>query len=71
MAKPHMLVLDSDVRDWVFIPLTLVIVLMQLVMQSVHVVRWMPPPSSEARLRQRAPAQRAALRARAWDERGQ
>lgn len=34
-----MLVLDSEVRDWVFIPLTLFIVLMKLVMQYMHQVR--------------------------------
>jgi hypothetical protein len=39
MARPHLLVLDSDVRDWVFVPLTLFIVLMKLVMQYMHQVR--------------------------------
>jgi hypothetical protein len=38
MAGAHMLVLDSAVRDWVFIPLTLFIVLMKLVMQYMHQV---------------------------------
>uniref|UniRef100_A0A383VG52 ER membrane protein complex subunit 3 n=1 Tax=Tetradesmus obliquus TaxID=3088 RepID=A0A383VG52_TETOB len=32
----HELVLDSNVRDWVFIPLTLFIVLMKLLMQYAH-----------------------------------
>ncbi len=34
----HELALDSDVRDWVFIPLTIFIVLMKLIMQYVHQV---------------------------------
>ena len=34
----HELVLDRDVRDWVFIPLTLFIVLMKLMTQYVHQV---------------------------------
>jgi hypothetical protein len=34
----HELVLDRDVRDWVFIPLTLFIVLVKLVTQYVHAV---------------------------------
>lgn len=38
MAQQHMLVLDSEVRDWVFVPLTLFIVLMKLVMQYMHTV---------------------------------
>jgi len=41
MTQPHLLVLDSEVRDWVFIPLTVFIVLMKLVMQYVHVVSYM------------------------------
>lgn len=44
MAHQHVLVLDSEVRDWVFIPLTLFIVLMKLVMQYMHqvsCVRWL------------------------------
>lgn len=32
------LVLDQQVRDWVFIPLTISIVLMKLVMQYLHQV---------------------------------
>lgn len=32
----HNLVLDSSVRDWVFIPLTIFIILMKLLMQYVH-----------------------------------
>ncbi|GBF95480.1 ER membrane complex subunit 3-like [Raphidocelis subcapitata] len=48
MAPAHQLVLDSDVRDWVFIPLTLFIVLMKLVMQYVHqAMSAAPPPSKE------------------------
>jgi hypothetical protein len=41
----HELVLDRDVRDWVFIPLTLFIVLVKLVTQYVHAVRPAPPPT--------------------------
>jgi uncharacterized membrane protein len=37
MAAP--LVLDREVRDWVFIPLTIFMVLMKLLMQYVHMVR--------------------------------
>ena len=33
------LVLDREVRDWVFIPLTIFMVLMKLLMQYVHLVR--------------------------------
>ena len=32
------LVIDRAVRDWVFVPLTIFIILMKLIMQYVHVV---------------------------------
>ena len=35
----HALVLDQQVRDWVFLPLTLAIVLMKLLTQYMHQVR--------------------------------
>ena len=44
----NLLVIDSDVRDWVFIPLTLFIVLMKLVMQYMHVVRFRGPAGAGA-----------------------
>lgn len=48
MTKPHLLVLDSDVRDWVFVPLTLFIVLMKLIMQYMHTaMSAAPPPDKE------------------------
>jgi hypothetical protein len=37
----HYLMLDHQVRDWVFIPLTLAIVLMKLLTQYAHQVRLM------------------------------
>jgi len=36
------LVLDQAVRDWVFIPLTVCIVLMKLIMQHLHQARAAP-----------------------------
>lgn len=39
------MVLDSDVRDWVFIPLTVFIILMKLVMQYMHVAMNAAPPA--------------------------
>lgn len=38
MAGAHQLLLDHAVRDWVFIPLTLAIVLMKLLTQYMHQV---------------------------------
>ncbi|KXZ45653.1 hypothetical protein GPECTOR_52g52 [Gonium pectorale] len=43
----HQLVLDSAVRDWVFIPLTLAIVLMKLLTQYMHQLFSAPPPSNK------------------------
>lgn len=48
------LFIDRAVRDWVFVPLTIFIILMKLIMQYVHVVRplflCLPPfPPSQAR----------------------
>ncbi|KAF8061316.1 emc3 [Scenedesmus sp. PABB004] len=43
----HELVLDSAVRDWVFIPLTVFIVLMKLLMQYAHNMTNAAPPSSK------------------------
>lgn len=40
----HDLVLDSALRDWVFIPLTLTIVFMKLLTQYFHTVRQLPSP---------------------------
>jgi len=40
------LFIDRAVRDWVFVPLTIFIILMKLIMQYVHVVRskcFLPP----------------------------
>lgn len=34
------LFIDRAVRDWVFVPLTIFIILMKLIMQYVHVVRF-------------------------------
>jgi hypothetical protein len=36
------LFIDRAVRDWVFVPLTIFIILMKLIMQYVHVVRLSP-----------------------------
>jgi hypothetical protein len=38
-AAAHDIALDKDVRDWVFIPLTIFIMLVKLVMQYMHQVR--------------------------------
>jgi hypothetical protein len=35
----HDLTIDRNVRDWVFIPLTIVIVLMNMLRQYAHIVR--------------------------------
>jgi len=43
----HELVLDRDVRDWVFIPLTLFIVLMKLMTQYVHQMTSVVQPSNK------------------------
>jgi len=34
------LTIDSKVRDWVFIPLTIVIILMNMLRQYAHIVRF-------------------------------
>jgi hypothetical protein len=38
MSGAHPLLLDAAVRDWVFLPLTLAIVLMKLLTQYMHQV---------------------------------
>ncbi|PNH09431.1 ER membrane protein complex subunit 3 [Tetrabaena socialis] len=47
MTGAHPLVLDAAVRDWVFIPLTLAIVLMKLITQYMHQLFNSPPPSNK------------------------
>lgn len=43
----HALVLDAAVRDWVFIPLTVAIVLMKLLTQYMHQLVSAPPPNNK------------------------
>mmetsp|Transcript_12307 Transcript_12307/g.30093 ORF Transcript_12307/g.30093 Transcript_12307/m.30093 type:complete len:260 (-) Transcript_12307:434-1213(-) len=40
--------LDTDVRDWVFIPLTMSIVLMKLLTQFAHMLMYSPPGSGNS-----------------------
>ncbi|GIL50129.1 hypothetical protein Vafri_6437 [Volvox africanus] len=47
MEGAHPLLLDHAVRDWVFIPLTLAIVLMKLLTQYMHQLFNTPPPTNK------------------------
>ncbi|GFR50776.1 hypothetical protein Agub_g13041 [Astrephomene gubernaculifera] len=47
MTGAHPLLLDHAVRDWVFIPLTLAIVLMKLLTQYMHQLFNTPPPNNK------------------------
>jgi hypothetical protein len=48
----HDLALDKDVRNWVFIPLTLSIILMKLIMQFIHIMVHAPAAQSQKPLKE-------------------
>lgn len=48
----HDLALDKDVRNWVFIPLTLSIILMKLIMQFIHIMVHSPAAQSQKQLKE-------------------
>eukprot|EP00879_Flechtneria_rotunda_P003630 GHRR01003867.1.p1 GENE.GHRR01003867.1~~GHRR01003867.1.p1 ORF type:complete len:255 (+),score=57.62 GHRR01003867.1:276-1040(+) len=58
----HELVLDSNVRNWVFIPLTIFIVLMKLLMQYAHQMNTAVPITTKelAEIREQQAVQRSA-----------
>lgn len=48
----HDLALDKDVRNWVFIPLTLSIILMKLIMQFIHIMVHSPAQAAQKQLKE-------------------